>query len=281
MRPPIFILSMERSGSTLIRHLLGAHREIYAPEELHLGALCYQLGLTLSAGLEDADSGTAEIKTVTIRDLNLRTVRMQLSAPARLCIRRTVEALINPTLVARDKTILCEKTPQNCGYAELLHAVFPDARFICLYRDCYDVASSCIEAMHVGFGRGLAGYIRSGTGSIAETLVYAWMDKTSGMLQFEKSGALTMRVKYGNLARNPHEQLRSIFEFLQLDYSSDLTAQTFSIPSEQRPGRGDHKFLTTTKVHAESIGRADRIRAEILPNHLASAVQGLLGELKY
>lgn len=36
LREPIFILSAVRSGSTLLRAILGAHSALYAPHELHL-----------------------------------------------------------------------------------------------------------------------------------------------------------------------------------------------------------------------------------------------------
>src|SRR6266567_9138379 len=36
LKAPVFILSSVRSGSTLLRSVMGAHSELYAPHELHL-----------------------------------------------------------------------------------------------------------------------------------------------------------------------------------------------------------------------------------------------------
>jgi hypothetical protein len=53
--PPVFVLSCERSGSTLLRYIIDTHPQICSPAHLHLGQLCrslytstfYSLGQTM------------------------------------------------------------------------------------------------------------------------------------------------------------------------------------------------------------------------------------------
>ncbi|MEV0838202.1 sulfotransferase [Actinocatenispora sera] len=42
LRAPVFILSSVRSGSTLLRSMLGSHSALYAPHEMHVGDLAAQ-----------------------------------------------------------------------------------------------------------------------------------------------------------------------------------------------------------------------------------------------
>jgi len=283
MDSPIFILSMERSGSTLLRYLLDAHQDVYSPDELHLGALCYQLALVMSADIRDAQELDPEnFRVITIRDRDLRSLQLILSLTALRKIREVVEQLIAPLLESRDKRILCEKTPQNLGFADLLQAVFPDAKFVCLHRHCFDVCSSCLEAMRTGFGRGLAPYIKGSSGSVVEALAQAWIDKTYTLLSFEQRvGANCFRVRYEDLVGQPSVQLRSLFESLGLTYGDDIIERTFQMNHDQRPGRGDHKILRTTGIHVESVNRADRISTNALPGNIVEAANGLLRQLGY
>jgi protein-tyrosine sulfotransferase len=282
MRPPIFILSMERSGSTLLRYLLDAHSAIWSPDELHFGPLCYQLALLFGVEPQPWVEEDAGLEVVEFRDQNLRRRQVLMPISLRNKIRNTIAALIEPYLLDKNKAIVCEKTPQNWSYAELLHAVFPEARFLCLHRHCLDVCSSCLEAIKIGFGQGLAAYVRNTPGNVVEALARAWVDKTSTLLDFERAGgASCYRVRYEDLVTSPDPQLRSIFEFLQLSWDCELIERVFSSIREQRPGHGDYKILSATGIHNESVNRQDRIGLNILPVDVAESVNHLLLELGY
>lgn len=44
---PVFILSCERSGSTMLRYIVDTHSKVACPSHLYLGSLCEGLNRTL------------------------------------------------------------------------------------------------------------------------------------------------------------------------------------------------------------------------------------------
>src|SRR5258707_309898 len=114
-----------RSGSTLLRYIIDSHPDVACPAELNLGELCsglYRLRL-LTADPEDKRWNS----TVTAG------------------IRALIDQGMEHYSTGRQKPIWCDKSPANLQRFEILTEVFPDARFILLYRQCLDVVLSTIQ----------------------------------------------------------------------------------------------------------------------------------------
>ena len=121
---PVFVLSCERSGSTLLRYIIDTHPQICSPAHLHLGQLCRSLYTSIFYSLG---------QTMEVTD---EATREQLVAVE---TRRIVDELMERYVRAKGKQMWCEKTTENLQYLKNLNDVFPDARYICLYRNCMDV----------------------------------------------------------------------------------------------------------------------------------------------
>lgn len=68
-----------------------------------------------------------------------------------------------------------------------MYELFPNARFICLYRHCFDVVRSAIEVSKYGlFGYGLEEYLRRFPANTVQGLTDYWLDKTALILDFER-----------------------------------------------------------------------------------------------
>src|ERR1041384_430745 len=93
--PPVFVLSCERSGSTLLRYIIDTHPRICSPAHLHLGQLCSSLYtsifFSLGQGIDEA--------------LRERFVHGE--------IRRVVNKLMERYVSAKGKQMWCEKTTEN------------------------------------------------------------------------------------------------------------------------------------------------------------------------
>src|SRR5690349_11887906 len=83
---PIFILSCERSGSTLLRYIIDTHPQVSSPAHLHLGQLCsslyktayYSIGQTMTVEDEAARERlvAAEVRRI-VDDLMGRYAKMK------------------------------------------------------------------------------------------------------------------------------------------------------------------------------------------------------------
>lgn len=120
---PVFLLSPIRSGSTLLRCILGSHPAIHAPHELHLGGL----------EVHSDDEFT---------DLSLRTLRLSPQDLRHLLWDR----LLHRQLAASGRRILVEKSPGNVFIQPELLACWPEARFLVLRRHPVAIAASIVRA---------------------------------------------------------------------------------------------------------------------------------------
>lgn len=260
--PPVFVLSCERSGSTLLRYIIDTHPQVCSPAHLHLGQLCsslytsvfYSLGQTIDEALRE------------------RFVLVE--------VKRIVDELMQRYVAAKDKRIWCEKTTENLQYVNLLHDVFPDARYICLYRNCMDVVHSSIECSRLGFIPELVPYVQKQPDNIVAAMVDSWIEKTTTLLEFESvHAAQCFRIKYETLVAEPAQTLSAMFAALELEWDERLLNEVFSTQHDQ--GSGDRKVLFTKKINTDSIGRGSTISRSLIPDNLLEMMNRLLARLGY
>ncbi len=263
--PPVFVLSCERSGSTLLRYIIDTHPQICSPAHLHLGQLCRSLYTSIFYSLGQ----TMEVTDEATRE---RLVAVE--------TRRIVDELMGRYVMAKGKQMWCEKTTENLQYLKILNDVFPDARYICLYRNCMDVVHSSIECSRLGFIPELAPYVQKRPDNIVAAMVDSWIEKTSGLLEFEMAHAeQCFRLKYENLVTEPSQTLPAMFAALGLEWDERLLKEVFSTQHDQ--GSGDRKVLFTKKINTDSIGRGSTISRSFIPDALLEDMNRLLARLDY
>ncbi|MEV7359318.1 sulfotransferase [Kitasatospora sp. NPDC091276] len=120
---PVFLLSPIRSGSTLLRCLLGSHPDVHAPHELHLA------GYTVTVDDE-------------FTDLSMRTLGLDPTTLEHLLWDR----LLHRQLTEAGKSVLVEKSPGNVFIWQRLAACWPQARYIILRRHPVAIADSIRRA---------------------------------------------------------------------------------------------------------------------------------------
>lgn len=112
------------------------------------------------------------------------------------------------------KTVTCfgEKTPEHTGHLPRIRRMFPEAKFVVLYRDGRDVASSLSRMpwmtsnVYVNF---------------VVWLYYHWV------IQREKASnpANLYFARYEDIVANPRRELAGILNFLELPYEPSVTEQ--------------------------------------------------------
>ncbi|MFA6076446.1 MAG: sulfotransferase [Negativicutes bacterium] len=262
---PIFILSCVRSGSTMLRCIIDTHPNLCSPGHLNLGPLCADLYTTTYYSL----GKLPELETEVQRD--------QLAIKE---TRRVVTDLLGRYAQGKGKTNWCEKSTVNIDYLEILAKVFPQANYICLYRNCLDVAYSSIKFSPLGYMPELAPYIQKRPTNLVAAMIDNWLDKTGKLIAFEQTHAdQCIRVNYEALVKQPEQVLAKLFDFLGEPWDEDLIDRIFQVPHDQ--GDGDVKVWFSEKINKDSIGNGTAIPLTAIPNELMAEVDTLHRQLGY
>jgi protein-tyrosine sulfotransferase len=264
-RPPIFILSCERSGSTLLRCLVDTHPKICSPAQLYLGALCDGLFTAAFYSIGQLPDTISEEKKERIAIAE---------------VRRTVGHLMERYAQGKGKPLWCEKSTSNLDHLPILGRVFPEARYICLYRNCMDVAHSSIKFNPLGFMSELAPYVGRNPENFVAAMTESWLDKNRKLLDFEAGNSShCFRITYESLVTNPALILPSMFDFLGVEWDEGLMESAFKVPHDR--GEGDLKVWLSESISRDSVGRGSSIPSTLIPENLLPRVEALHRELGY
>jgi putative sterol carrier protein len=260
---PIFILAAARSGSTLLRLILDSHPAIACPPETNLVAACGSIAFTCQNALPD-DQVAA--KRTALR-LSRQVARQTLGAYA----------------ASSGKQRWCEKSLPTADAAESLLEIFPDATFICLYRECTDTIVSLLEACSWGFaGYGIEPYVHQNPTNLPWALAAYWADRVETTTAFEESHAeICARMRYEDLVSDPEATMARLCAFLGIDWDPAHIAPDRVFKNPSRFGVGDHKVRYTRTISPESVGRGWRVPIELIPESLRQRVDSLSEALGY
>jgi protein-tyrosine sulfotransferase len=267
---PVFVLCNGRSGSTLLRFLLDAHPELACPPETNLPALCAQLatvwslieGAPLSANRGDEPP---EIPDAAIAG-----------------VRQTMDRMVGSYLSRRGKKRYCDKSLGTARFAELLMRVYPEARFLCLYRHPMDVIASGLEACPWGLnGYGFDPYIATTPGNAVMALARFWADNAAETLAAEEQFPdRCLRVRYEDLVTDPERMAAEVFAFLDAAQAPGISAECFTADRE-RFGPGDYKIWYTSAISAGSVGRGWSVPAGMIAPQVLAGLNELAAKLGY
>ena len=270
MADPVFVLCNGRSGSTLLRFLLDAHPELGCPPETNLPGLCAQLATVWSL-IEGAPLSA-----------NRGDEPPEIPSAAIAGVRETMDRMVGSYLARRDKRRYCDKSLGSARYVPLLRRVYPQARYICLYRHPMDVIASGAEACPWGLnGYGFDPYIAATPGNAVMALATFWADNVQATLAAEESlpGAC-LRLRYEDLVADPEKAATAIFEFLGVPAVPGISQSCFSSERE-RFGPADHKIWYTSSVSSDSVGRGWSVPAAMISPQMLGIVNELAGRLGY
>jgi hypothetical protein len=244
---PIFLLSLPRSGSTFVQRVLGAHPEIRTTAEPWiLLPLLYSLksrGIYTEYGQEWA--------TVAIADFCERLPRGE--ADYRAAIRAFALDLYAKAGGGEGRYFL-DKTPRYHLVVEEIIALFPDAKFVVLWRHPLAVVASIIDSF--GGGRwNLQDYaidLYSGLASLIEAS--------------RRHSELAFSVRYEDLIAQPDATWPGLFAHLGLQYDPQMLVRFVEVPVAARVG----DQIGTRAYRAPSTEPLDKWRG-VLTNPLRKA----------
>jgi hypothetical protein len=267
---PVFVLCNARSGSTLLRFVLNAHPDLACPPETNVPALSAQLATVWSL-IEGAPIA------------NERGDAPPVVPEAALSgVRRTLEDMMGSYLLLKGKSRYCDKSLGTARWANLLMQVFPEAKFICLYRHPMDVVASGIEACPFGVsGYGFDPFIAASPGNVVLALARFWVEN-AGMIAAaeERFPDACHRVRYEDLVADPGLVAKGIFDFLGVAAQPGIADRIFSSDLE-RSGPADYKIWHTSTVSSESVGRGWTLPVGMIGPHVLAGMAELTSRLGY
>ncbi|GGK63503.1 sulfotransferase family protein [Planomonospora parontospora subsp. parontospora] len=201
LRAPVFILSPVRSGSTLLRAMLGAHSALHAPHELHVRRLTVGFGTSLSK------------KAMAALGHNQADLEHLLW-----------DRVLHRELVRSGKSVIVEKTPANAFAFQRIATCWPDARFVFLLRHPASIAASWHEASPEK---------RTPEEAALDALRYM------KAVQRARRALAGLTVRYEDLTADPEAQTRRICDFLTVGWEPGMLA--YGAPEVVDKGLGDWK----------------------------------------
>lgn len=262
---PVIILSLKRSGSTLLRNIIDSHYDIFA-SAFAIGPLCETLYSTHYLSLAHLANSLTESQR-----------REQSAVKA----RKIVDCMMQEYAAEGNARLWCDKSLVNLNHLQAIHQVLPNARYVCLYRHCLDFVQSYLSMCRLGFLPEVCGHIQKSPHNVVAAIAEYWVERNSIILEFEKANAeRCYRVNYETLARQPKETLSGLFAFLGMTWDDSLLEKTFGAPRDGF-AEGDIKFHFSKQIHTDSIGSGASLPTGTLPSALQARIEALLTELGY
>jgi len=249
---PLFVLSVCRSGSSLLYALLNQHSQISLLYEGNLPILGPLLWRYLRKG------NWTERWEFWNQAVSRHHIAVE-SIPAKVPNLCEATRIIYQDVARRKQaTIWGEKSPHWYDCALEIAEKFPDASFIFLWRDIHGVIRSIARAaVNDRFFRKAGFAKRAYLGNERLRQAYVTL-KTQGRLVHE--------VNYEDLTSTPTECLKQICQFLKVPFEENIATLEGADRSAISPGE-HHAMVRSNRID----GR--RKQAEILPPHTIAKVR--------
>ncbi len=264
---PVFLLCCSRTGSTLLRYIIDSHPDVVCPPEFHI----VNLAGSLLQGYQIALSPNGFTSEQDLRNATRDNIRTQL------------DQFMGQVCRSAGKKRWCEKSVYTSDNIQFINWLYPDARYICLYRNCLDQVASGIETLKdypTGAEYGFKPFLDKTRPNIESGVANYWLEKTSTAFNIEKTFAdQVFRIRYEDVVASKDATFAELFSFLGLDWNRSILDTVFN--KSHHLGPGDHKIVNTDRIHANSVGRGHEIDLAKLSNEQIRSINNAHIELGY
>ena len=274
---PVFVLTAARSGSTLLRFILDSHPDLACPPETSVAAAC--AAVLHSWQVLEAPAAT-------------RAGRRPgpVSQPALAAARAMADTAFAHYLAGTGKRRWCDKSLSTAWYAGLIAEIYPEARFICLYRHCMDMIASALEAWPWGIALGpnwatsiapiLNHFAARHPGDTVSAVAEYWLECSHRVAAFEQHHAdRCYRLRYEDLVSEPEAVTADLFGFLGLTQVPGITRTCLRAGHDTGPS--DAKIWFTSDIGRGSVGRGTVVPARRIAPQVRAGMNEMLAALGY
>lgn len=244
------LLGHPRSGTTLLRRLLGAHPSIAAPPETHLFGACARF-LADEVTADGVDMGVLAGLHFNGFDDDEVVGRL-----------RSLAFGFMDEIAARDaKTHWVEKTAFDVFELSGIERLCDDqVRYLGIVRHPLDVAVSTIEFCEAAgmYPSALHPYIARYQNPL-EAFVRSWIDATDALVDLgTRRGDEVLICRYEDIVDEPNEIMSEVLAFLDADTNTDYLQD--ALVGMEQLGFSDHKSYQVDQVHRDSVAKWSRLR---------------------
>lgn len=247
--PPIFIVGVHRSGTTLLRFMLSSHSRIYIPPESDF--IPYFFGKRPNEELSEKKIEKYLIKIFSqyrfVEDW--KGNQPQLEEFISLMQDRTPAAFLNTLYglyaIQNNANRWGDKTPIYASYLDVIHKIFPRVKFIHIIRDPYDSAISLLEKyekkeFHIDIFFAAHNWVRR-IQNIQGAKAYIPEDQY-------------LELRYEILVQEPEKELRRICDFIKEPFEPSMLSHHELANTAIPP---DSYFFANVRepIHSTSVGR--------------------------
>jgi hypothetical protein len=225
--PPLLILGVRRSGTTLLRVMLDRHSQLAVPDESYFVPQLADRHLRRVDPDEFVDD-LRRLNTLTEWEVPLDRVRARLREG--MPIGAAIGTVYAVYAEERGKPRWGDKTPMYMQNLRLLERLFPDALFVHLIRDGRDAALSFLEMPR---------------GIVTETWMHPrtpadfasqWRTEVAAARRLgRRVGSRYLEVRYEELVGGVDAVLRRICQFAQLEYEPALADYAGNVDVSAKP----------------------------------------------
>jgi tetratricopeptide (TPR) repeat protein len=229
---PAFLVGFPRSGTTLLDTMLMGHQNVEVLEEEPTLLKASKI-LPFDALADASDQQIEEARSEYFRVAGERTPL----APGKLLI---------------------DKNPLSMNALPTIRRLFPEARIILALRHSCDVVFSCY-ATNFKLNDGMSNFLGLDTAAELYDLSFSYFEKAQALL-----GLPVHRFVYENVVGDRESELRSLLDFLGLDWSDDVLDHESTALSRGRIKTASYAQVAQP-IYSQAAGRWTNFRKHLEP----------------
>jgi Sulfotransferase family len=262
--PPLFVLGVRRSGTTLLRVMLDRHSELAIPDESYF---IPQLA-DRHHGTVDVDAFADDLRRLpTLREWDVPVDDVQARLRPGMRVGEAVAAVYETYAARRAKARWGDKTPMYMQRLRMLEHVFPDALYVHLVRDGRDAAVSFLE-MPKGIVTETWAHPRT-----AAEFASQWRTEVGAAQRLGRRAGPRRyhELRYEELVADPERELGRICDFAGLAYEPSMLEYAAEVDVSAKPHQQSLKRPPTpglrdwrTQLSAEDAAGFEEVAGDLL-----------------
>ena len=227
MANPVFIVGVDRSGTTLLTMMLDMNSKLWIPNESHF-IVDYFEKYQIDENIQNYDFRRKIVREILneryVLDWDIAITEDQVDVSECRTLSDVISAFYQTCASSKGKLLWGDKTPRYLVHVDVLNKLFPEARFIHIIRDGRDVAES-ISQMWWG-ANDFASALKSWERRVEIG------HKMLNMLPQQR----WMELRFEDLVLDTKKELRRVTDFLQLPFEESMLGYS-SVAADKVGGR--------------------------------------------